>query len=254
MKRQWFKFYGQDFMTDPKMLALTSTQKVMWITLLALVSTSEEEGIVKNLTEERLKLLSGVLPNSQFDDEWTETNGTLKKFEELKMITIDRETINVINFPKRQAPQDSYDPDAINERVKRFRNKDTSLQETKRNDRGEEIRGDKNRIDKNISIVGETDKEWTFKSFLEGMDNHKRRDFQIMAAYWDFKGIKFTNKEQAYGEIKRLLRAAKALEPYEDDKIVKTMNWLKKNADFKWSLESVIKFINEDLNKLKSKL
>jgi hypothetical protein len=100
-------------------------------------------------------------------------------------------------------------------------------------------------------IVGSADKEWNYKSFLSGMEDHKRRDFQIMALYWDFKEIKFTNREQAMGEIKRLLRPAKELVAFEDDKIYKTMEWLKGNASFKWTLETVGKYINENLSKLK---
>jgi len=134
-------------MTDPKMLALTSAQKMMWITLLCLVSSSENDSSVKNITEDRLKILSGI---TALDEEWEQTDGTLKKFEDLTMIKVNGETIEVINFQKRQLPQDSYDPDAIKERVKRFRNKDKSFQETEGNDRIDKIRIDKIRIDKNI--------------------------------------------------------------------------------------------------------
>lgn len=102
-------------------------------------------------------------------------------------------------------------------------------------------------------LSAKADEEWTFKSFLNEMDNHKRRDLQIMALYWKVKKIKFTNKAQAYDEIKRLLRPVKVLKYYEDEKISKTMDYLEKYADFKWSLETVRKFINEDLEKLKQK-
>lgn len=147
MRRAWFKFYGQDFLTDPKMLALTSAQKVMWITLLCLVSTSEEEGVIKNITEERLKLLSGIHFHDQHTDEWKQTDETLKHFQDLKMIKVDGETIEVLNFTKRQSPQDSTDPDAVKERVKKHRSKFKSFRVTDSNDRREEKRRDKSRED-----------------------------------------------------------------------------------------------------------
>ena len=93
-------------------------------------------------------------------------------------------------------------------------------------------------------------KEWVWESFLKGMDNHIRRDFQVIALYWKTKEIKFTNREQVSIEIPRLEKPAKELSVYEDEKIYKTMDWLNKNADFKWSLETVKKYINEDLKKL----
>lgn len=93
-------------------------------------------------------------------------------------------------------------------------------------------------------------KEWKWESFLKGMDNHQRRDFQIMALYWKTKGVKLTNREQAGLEIQRFVKPAKELSCYEDDKIYKTIDWLNKNADFKWSLETIKKYINEDLKKL----
>lgn len=93
-------------------------------------------------------------------------------------------------------------------------------------------------------------KEWNWENFLKGMDNHTRRDFQIIALYWKKKGIKLTNREQAGLEIQRLVKPAKELSCYEDEKIYKTIDWLEKKADFKWSLETVKKYINEDLKKL----
>lgn len=93
--------------------------------------------------------------------------------------------------------------------------------------------------------------EWDFKKYLEGMEENKRRDLQIIALYWKFKKFSFTNKKQAEVEIRRSLRASKDLVPYEDDKIWKTIEWLAKNAKFKWTLESCIKYINEKLSDLK---
>jgi len=94
--------------------------------------------------------------------------------------------------------------------------------------------------------------EWDFKKYLEEMENQTRRDLSIIALYWKFKKFSFTNKKQAEVQLKRSLRAAKDLEPFEDEKIWKTMDWLSKNAKFKWVLESVGKYITEDLKKIKN--
>lgn len=106
--------------------------------------------------------------------------------------------------------------------------------------------------EKRTEEIAET-AEWDFKKYLEGMESNKRRDLGIVALYWKFKKFNFTNQKQAEVELKRSLRAAKNLEPFEDEKIWKTMEWLSKYADFKWVLETVGKYITEELSKLKIK-
>lgn len=48
----------------------------------------------------------------------------------------------------------------------------------------------------------------------------------------------------------RNMKAAKALEPYPLERIEKVMYYLEKQTDFKWTLETVHKYITEDLEKL----
>ena len=105
-------------------------------------------------------------------------------------------------------------------------------------------------IDNELDTIAET-AEWDFKKYLEEMENHKRRDLQIIALYWKFKKFNFTNKKQAEVELKRNLRAAKDLSPFEDDKIWRTMEWLAQNAKFKWTIESCNKYVAEKLSDLK---
>lgn len=102
------------------------------------------------------------------------------------------------------------------------------------------------------SIATTSVAEWNFKEALKKMDESPRRDINIISLYWKNKDPKLTNKKQAEIELRRCLRAAGLLMPYEDDRLVDTMEWLKKNADFKWTLESVLKYITEDLSKLKA--
>lgn len=81
-------------------------------------------------------------------------------------------------------------------------------------------------------------------------DNKKH--IQIIGLYAKAKKVEFENKEQQQSFIKRNLRASNDLIGYNFKRIVDTMNYLMLNADFKWTLESVAKYIDEDTNKLKS--
>ncbi|OGE44775.1 hypothetical protein A3E67_03685 [Candidatus Daviesbacteria bacterium RIFCSPHIGHO2_12_FULL_38_25] len=240
---KWFKFYGQDYLSDPKILALSGSERSCWITLLSYGSVNDN-GMITFLDEQQLMAQSGISPTSE---EWDKTKNVLEKLKSLKMITLDNGMIIIINWKKRQEKSlTGY------ERLKKYREK-------KRNDNAmitQKITLDKNRIDKKRkeenTIIAET-AEWDFKKYLEEMENQPRRDLSIIALYWKFKKFSFTNKKQAEVQLKRSLRAAKDLEPFEDEKIWKTMEWLSRNADFKWVLESVGKYITENLSQLKVK-
>jgi len=61
------------------------------------------------------------------------------------------------------------------------------------------------------------------------------------------------NQEQLNRIFTRHVRAAKELDCYSDEKIIQTMKYLIDNADFKWELSTVLKYIDEDFNKLEGK-
>lgn len=131
---KWFKFYGQDYISDPKILSLTSSERSCWITLLSYGSVNDN-GMITFLSEEQLMIQAGVSP---LHEEWDKTKGVLKKLENLEMITDDNGVITIKNWIKRQETSlTSY------ERVKRNRQK-------KRNDNAmitlEENRIEENRI------------------------------------------------------------------------------------------------------------
>jgi len=116
MATPWFKFYGGEYLYDPKIMSLSAPERSCWITLLCYASVSEIPGEIKHLTEERILIASGI---DTVDDLWNETLGFLKKFQKLEMITVDDNgMITVKNFRKRQdTALTSY------ERVKKFREK-----------------------------------------------------------------------------------------------------------------------------------
>jgi hypothetical protein len=62
-------------------------------------------------------------------------------------------------------------------------------------------------------------------------------------------GLEDANKKQSF--IKRNLRPAENLVPYPFNKVEEVMDWLAKNADYKWTLETVGKYIDENLSNIK---
>ena len=148
MANQWFKFYGGEYLSDPKMLALSASERSCWLTLLCYASMTGKDGIVTHLTEEMLMAQSGVSPAN---DEWNETKGVLKKLEKLGMISLSDNEIEVKNWRKRQEMLLTGA-----ERSKRWRdtqrvnrNGEVTKKSVVRNARIEENRIEENRIDNN---------------------------------------------------------------------------------------------------------
>jgi hypothetical protein len=81
----------------------------------------------------------------------------------------------------------------------------------------------------------------------------KRKNIQIIGLYAKAKKTTFENVAQQTSFIKRNLRAAQNLAGYDIQRIMETMYYLLKRADFKWTLETVGKYIDEDLNNIKNK-
>lgn len=80
--------------------------------------------------------------------------------------------------------------------------------------------------------------------------NESQKHIKIIGLYAVAKKVEFKSKEQQTSFIKRNLRASTSLKSYELEKIKDVMRYLFTNADFKWTLESVGKYIDEDLKKL----
>ena len=158
---KWFKFYGQDWLSDPKTLALSASERSCWITLLAYASINDD-GIVKFLDEQQLMTQAGV---SNTHEEWDYTIGVLEKFKNLKMITIDNEIITILNWGKRQETSlTGY------QRVKRYREKHKNDNDDNGKDNAK-ITLDKNRIDKNR--IYNTSDLISFQKFWDLYDKKK---------------------------------------------------------------------------------
>jgi len=113
------------------------------------------------------------------------------------------------------------------------------------------IKNDNN--EKNNTLSAKADEEFNLKEKIKIMVDDKDYRMWIIALYWVMKNKQIENSEQYSKAIKRELQASSNLKGYSKEKIKDTMEWLKKNADFKWTLESVHKYIDEDLSALSVK-
>ena len=77
MANQWFKLYGSEYLSDPKMKSLTACERSCWLSLLCYASVSSVEGEVMYLTEKQLMLDAGV---DALKPEWNENRGPPEKF------------------------------------------------------------------------------------------------------------------------------------------------------------------------------
>jgi len=99
----------------------------------------------------------------------------------------------------------------------------------------------------------EEKKPFSFKEKLKSLlEDEKRKDSQIIANYWKLQGITFENGEQYLPGFKRELRPVRNLLGYPLDRILEVMRWMSKNCDFRWTLETVHKYIDYDLTKIKT--
>lgn len=144
----WFKFYGKDWMSDIKIVKMSSEDKLCFITLLCLASASDEQGVIRDCDEDSLITMTR-LNDSPYEDmsEAKRAKGVLQRLVKNKMITHDNgDVVTVLNFVKRQGKSlTGY------ERVKRHRER-LKLAISKKNDNDDNghdnAREDKIREDK----------------------------------------------------------------------------------------------------------
>jgi hypothetical protein len=102
MANQWFKFYGGEYLADPKIERLTPIERSCWLTILCMASMSDD-GVIQFLTVETLLNRSGIQFDPYHPEEWEGALGVLTKFSNLKMIDAGIDgRITLINWDKRQ--------------------------------------------------------------------------------------------------------------------------------------------------------
>jgi len=100
------------------------------------------------------------------------------------------------------------------------------------------------------------DKKKTIDKMIAPYQNNKgdivrpQKHISIIGLFILAKEIDIISDDHLKSIISRNLRASRDLKPYPFKQIMATMKFLKENADFKWKLESVSKFIDEDLAKI----
>lgn len=162
MANPWFKFYGGDYLNDPKIFGLSLAERSCWITLLCLASTSSEPGKIFHLTEQQLMLLSGVTPDKHM--QWKETAGIISKLKDLKMIDTINNHIEIVNWKKRQG---SYITEAERKALQRAKTReDGGVQTNVRQPVQTNVQGDKNRIDKSIVSKADSPHHRIFEFFV----------------------------------------------------------------------------------------
>ena len=169
-----------------------------------------------------------------------ETKGGSQKIKSYKIIDIWE--INS-SFYKRGVKKRH----TLNERGVKIVSKGVSSRGVKIDDK-EEPSEEELKIKKNNMSAKPT--VWNFSSKLEEMKQDKRRHINIIALYWAFKTIQPQNKEQYSALLKRELKPAKELVGFSDEKILEVMDWLENENTIKWTVETILKFISEDLGNI----
>jgi len=107
-----------------------------------------------------------------------------------------------------------------------------------------------------VSIAETSSAVFSFKDKLEIMKNDKNPVIPIIATYWEYsKLIPPQNQKQFQDKLRRELRAAKPLVNYPIERIKEIMFWLNSKKFFTdiWTMETIFKFIDKDINTLNEK-
>ena len=110
-------------------------------------------------------------------------------------------------------------------------------------------KNEKNEKNGNNNNIAETSSAEVIPDLL----NDKKKHIQIIGLFALAKGLKFNSKKHQSDFIKRNVRPATMLCSYELERVKEVMRYLIKNADFKWTIETVGKYVDEDLSKLGNK-
>lgn len=81
----WYRFYGGDWLSDPKVMLLSAGERMCFVTLMCIVSANDSTDGSTIISEKKLMLHSGVDPDSE---EWDRIKGVLVKLEKLGFVTL----------------------------------------------------------------------------------------------------------------------------------------------------------------------
>lgn len=96
---EWFKFYHNKWLTDPKIIELSAVDRACFITLLCLASQSDDRNGIVTLRNEALLIALSHLKSDEFEH----ACGVTDRLRDLGLIDqIDDYTVQIRNFEKRQ--------------------------------------------------------------------------------------------------------------------------------------------------------
>lgn len=177
MKYQWFKFYGGEYLSDPKIFGLTIAERSCWITLLCLASISSEPGKIFFVTEEQLMLMSGIRIDNNY---WNETKGVLKRFENMNMIDQKEGFIEIKNYKKRQ---EGSLTEAERKAIQRAREKDgvqTSVRTMSKESRVDKNRTSTSSVNISSNLLTDDKKEYTDEEWVQYLKSWKKKGGQVI--------------------------------------------------------------------------
>lgn len=119
------------------MRGLTIYERACWVVLMCLANAENKEGVVSFIEEEAVMHQAGVEFATPM---WESTLGFLKKFQKLGMVTLQKKTVTINNWSKRQERALT-----VAERVRRHRERkkdvtDVTISNASANDREDKIR------------------------------------------------------------------------------------------------------------------
>lgn len=201
----WIRLYTE-MLNDPKLKRLTAAEKWIWVGLLLMGGASCERGTL--LICEGVPYTTQDLM-SQLDLDINETDilePALNKFQQLRMIETDPDgTIYILNFDKRQYDKPSNRPEAVNERVKRHRNKSCNANVTP-------LKRQCNNPDTDTDLDTDIDKDKEFKTTTAAVNLFKtfEQEFGRMLSPMEIQEIRAMETESGPELTKEALRRAVA--------------------------------------------
>ena len=235
---QWFKFYGGEFLSDPKIASLSAQERSCWITMLSLSSMASEPGVIDYLTNDILLQKSGVTESNGRNESVTEPVTVLEKFTKMNMISVDSTgRIEVLNWKKRQETALTNAERQAKYRVNKESNEKVTEPVTK-------VTLDKIRLDKSIHI-GEADASQVMEVHVSDDDAPLKRDNRVkdkLAIY-----NLFSSKEQPWWNHSQQRRAALTLFDLVGlEKVRAGVEFMKEHSDDKYCPQAGTPFKYEE--------
>jgi hypothetical protein len=200
-KMTWFKFFGQDWLTDLKIITLEPIDRLVYVDLLCMASISETPGLIKSCKEDALLKMFHL-------HHVAEAHGCLTRLEDVGMVKVTKRNetglldIDIINFRKRQ---DRALTNAERQALHRERQEDSNEEVTEGNGkvthvtkRNETVTLEKRREEKNREEKSNTElPDWMNKEAWGEWEQHRKEIKEKQTPLAVKKQIVFLEKNKA---------------------------------------------------------